>query len=127
MNSGRWNAAPSVESPLSTRLLPMLNRSPLDATMANDSAVVVGQVIDRLVVALEFRHQHAGHVEDVPLVGQGIAAVAAAVGRVAQQVGARIDVVLLRRVVDGVRPGVRARRVRTRAPVCLRSVTFRPL
>ena len=85
MNSGRWNAAPSVESPLSTRLLPMLNRSPLDATMAKRQPVVVGQVVGRLVVALEFRHQHAGHVEDVPLVGQRIAAVAAAVGRVASR------------------------------------------
>jgi len=69
---------------------------------------VIDQIIRRLVVRLEHRRQDARHIEDVPLISERIALVAPAVGGIAEQVGSRIDIVLLRRIVDGVRPRVRA-------------------
>jgi len=39
MNSGRWNELDVDGSPFNTRLLPMLKRSPLEATMENESTL----------------------------------------------------------------------------------------
>ena len=50
--------------------------------------------------------EDAGHVEDVPLVGERIRAIAAAIRGIGQE-GRAVDVVLLGRVVNCVRPGVR--------------------
>ena len=70
--------------------------------------VVVCKIVPGLVGAVRAGIPYGVAVEDVAPVGEGVAAVAAAVGPIREQEGSGVDVVLLGGVVDGMGPSVAA-------------------
>ena len=79
-NSGRWYADPVALSPFNTRLLPILNTSPVAATIETAKRLWLARAFNALLPDSEFRRQHAGHIEHMPLVCQRIATLAAQIG-----------------------------------------------
>src|SRR6202011_4885056 len=68
--------------------------------------VMVQNVIGYPVTYVYLRQKNTGHVEHMTLVGERVRAIAMAVGRIRQQEVTTIDVILFRRIVDSMRPGV---------------------